>query len=47
MAHPDNGLAQYLPALREVDGTDSHKGLDPGFTAAWKAEAKVAAFREA
>ncbi|MFI0236741.1 chitosanase [Streptomyces sp. NPDC016845] len=46
-AHPDNGLARYLPALREVDGTDSHEGLDPGFTAAWKAEAKVAAFREA
>ncbi|MFJ8532512.1 chitosanase [Streptomyces sp. NPDC093591] len=46
-AHPDNGLARYLPALREVDGTDSHEGLDPGFTAAWKAEAEVAAFREA
>ncbi|WP_128429127.1 chitosanase [Streptomyces cyaneus] len=46
-AHPDNGLAQYLPALRKVDGTDSHEGLDPGFTAAWKAEAKVAAFRQA
>ncbi|MCZ9340506.1 chitosanase, partial [Streptomyces sp. TRM76130] len=28
--HPDNGLARYLPALREVDGTDSHEGLDPG-----------------
>lgn len=46
-AHPDNGLARYLPALREVDGTDSHEGLDPGFTTAWKAEARVAAFREA
>lgn len=46
-AHPDNGLARYLPALREVDGTDSHEGLDPGFTRAWKAEARVAAFREA
>ncbi|MGW6903928.1 chitosanase [Streptomyces sp. NPDC054940] len=45
--HPDNGLARYLPALREVDGTDSHEGLDPGFTRAWKAEARVAAFREA
>ncbi|GAA2288222.1 chitosanase [Streptomyces kunmingensis] len=44
---PDNGLARYLPALRAVDGTDSHEGLDPGFRAAWKAEAKVAAFREA
>ncbi|MFD9465689.1 chitosanase [Streptomyces sp. NPDC060027] len=46
-AHPDNGLARYLPALREVDGTDSHEGLDPGFPAAWRHEATVAAFREA
>ncbi|MEH0422479.1 chitosanase [Streptomyces sp. B21-083] len=45
--HPDNALAPYLPALREVDGTDSHRGLDPGFPAAWKQESKVAAFREA
>ncbi|MDA4887804.1 chitosanase [Streptomyces sp. MS2A] len=46
-AHPDNGLAEYLPALRKVDGSDSHEGLDPGFTAAWRAEAEVPAFREA
>ncbi|MFJ8190283.1 chitosanase [Streptomyces sp. NPDC096094] len=46
-AHPDNGLAEYLPALREVDGSDSHEGLDPGFTAAWQAEAELPAFREA
>ncbi|MDQ0990317.1 chitosanase [Streptomyces sp. V3I7] len=46
-AHPDNGLARYLPALREVDGTDSHRGLDPGFPAAWKAEAELPAFRRA
>lgn len=45
--HPDNALAPYLPALREVDGTDSHKGLDPGFPGAWKQESKVAAFRQA
>ncbi|MGV9285859.1 chitosanase [Streptomyces sp. NPDC003719] len=45
--HPDNGLAKYLPALREVDGTDSHEGLDPGFTAAWEAEAQLPAFRTA
>ncbi|MFE3037508.1 chitosanase [Streptomyces canus] len=43
-AHPGNRLAKYL---RAVDGTDSHEGLDPGFTAAWKAEAGVPAFREA
>ncbi|KAB1988101.1 chitosanase [Streptomyces triticiradicis] len=46
-AHPGNGLARYLPALREVDGTDSHEGLDPGFVAAWRHEAGVAAFRAA
>ncbi|MDG4861797.1 chitosanase [Streptomyces sp. T-3] len=46
-AHPDNGLARYLPALREVDGTDSHEGLDPGFTKAWRTEAEVPAFRKA
>lgn len=45
--HPDNGLARYLPALREVDGTDSHEGLDPGFTDAWVAEAGKPAFRAA
>ena len=45
--HPGNGLARYLPALRAVDGTDSHAGLDPGFPAAWKAEAARPAFRKA
>ncbi|GGZ48937.1 hypothetical protein GCM10010344_12990 [Streptomyces bluensis] len=44
-SHPDNGLATYLPALREVDGTDSHEGLDPGFTEAWRAEANAAPTR--
>ncbi|MEU1474931.1 chitosanase [Streptomyces sp. NPDC005760] len=46
-AHPGNGLATYLPALRAVDGTDSHEGLDPGFPAAWKAEARIPAFQRA
>jgi chitosanase len=45
--HPGNALAPYLPALRKVDGTDSHEGLDPGFRAAWQQESKVAAFRKA
>ena len=36
---PANGLARYLKALRAVDGSDSHAGLDPGFPAAWKAAA--------
>ncbi|MFD5779518.1 chitosanase [Streptomyces sp. NPDC126933] len=44
---PGNPLARYLPALREVDGTDSHEGLDPGFTAAWKQAAQDAAFKTA
>lgn len=45
--HPQNGLAKFLPALKKVDGSASHKGLDPGFTTAWKAESKVAAFQKA
>ncbi|MFF8828403.1 chitosanase [Streptomyces sp. NPDC015131] len=45
--HPGNPLAEYLPALRAVDGTDSHEGLDPGFTDAWKTAAKDPAFRRA
>lgn len=45
--HPDNPLAPYLPALRDVDGTDSHKGLDPGFPEAWATAAEDPDFREA
>ncbi|WP_405609264.1 chitosanase [Streptomyces sp. NBC_01511] len=45
--HPDNPLAPYLPALRDVDGTDSHEGLDPGFPEAWATAAEDPAFREA
>lgn len=33
---PGNLLAAFLPALREVDGTDSHEGLGSRFTAAWE-----------
>lgn len=44
---PDNPLAEYLPALREVDGTDSHEGLDPGFTDAWQEAAEDEAFQQA
>ncbi|NBM19130.1 chitosanase [Streptomyces sp. GC420] len=46
-SRPDNRLARHLPALRRVDGTDSHKGLGRGFVEAWKAEASVPAFRRA
>lgn len=44
---PDNPLASYLPALEAVDGTDSHEGLDPGFTDAWAAAAEDPAFQQA
>jgi chitosanase len=42
---PRNVLAAYLPALRKVDGSDSHAGLDPGFPAAWKAAARDPVFQ--
>lgn len=44
---PDNPLAAYLPALRRVDGGDSHEGLDPGFTDAWAGAARTPAFQAA
>jgi chitosanase len=43
---PGNRLAKYLPALRTVDGSDSHAGLDPGFTDAWKAAAADPVFQK-
>ncbi|MCA1185295.1 chitosanase [Saccharopolyspora sp. 6T] len=46
-AKPDNPLAEYLPALRAVDGTDSHEGLDPGFTDAWAEAAEDPDFQQA
>ncbi|AQA14975.1 chitosanase [Streptomyces malaysiensis] len=44
---PDNVLAKYLPALREVDGSDSHDGLDPNFTQDWKKAAGDKTFQDA
>ncbi|GGM19421.1 chitosanase [Dactylosporangium sucinum] len=46
-AVPRNRLAAYLPALRRVNGSDSHDGLDPGFVGAWQAAAADPAFRTA
>ncbi|MFJ9951835.1 chitosanase [Kitasatospora sp. NPDC091207] len=46
-AVPDNPLASYLPALRQVNGSASHEGLDPGFTAAWAEAAGDPAFQQA
>ncbi|HTJ35608.1 MAG TPA: chitosanase [Dactylosporangium sp.] len=44
---PGNALAKYLPALRRVNGTASHAGLDPGFTADWRAAAADPQFTRA
>jgi chitosanase len=44
---PDNVLAKYLPALKKVDGSSSHAGLDPNFTKDWKTAAKDTAFQKA
>ncbi|MFE7510047.1 chitosanase [Streptomyces sp. NPDC057540] len=43
---PGNPLARYLGALRAVDGTDSHEGLDPGFTNAWRQAAQDTVFQQ-
>ncbi|OKK08649.1 chitosanase [Streptomyces sp. CB03234] len=45
--HPDNGLAEYVTALRAVNGTDSHEGLGAGFMEAWREESEKPAFRKA
>ncbi|MFI1990810.1 chitosanase [Actinoplanes sp. NPDC020271] len=44
---PSNVLAKYLPALRGVNGTDSHSGLDPNFTKDWRTAAADPVFRAA
>ncbi|MFG2036721.1 chitosanase [Dactylosporangium sp. NPDC048998] len=46
-AVPGNRLAAYLPALKRVNGSASHDGLDPNFTADWRAAAADPAFRAA
>ncbi|SMF74708.1 chitosanase [Streptomyces sp. Amel2xC10] len=44
---PGNVLARYLPALRAVDGTDSHAGLDPDYPRDWRGAAQDPVFRQA
>jgi chitosanase len=44
---PGNVLAKYLPALRNVNGTESHAGLDPNFTRDWKTAAADPVFQAA
>ncbi|WP_433084148.1 chitosanase [Dactylosporangium sp. CA-052675] len=46
-AVPGNKLAKYLPALKRLNGSAAHTGLDPTFTADWKAAAADPAFRAA
>lgn len=46
-AEPGNPLAKYLPALKKVDGTDSHTGLGSAFVSDWKTAAKDTAFQAA
>ncbi|MGW3360354.1 chitosanase [Streptomyces bungoensis] len=43
---PGNVLAPYLPALRDVDGTDSHQGLDPNFPKDWRKAAQDTVFQQ-
>jgi chitosanase len=44
-AHPGSALAKFIPALRRVNGTESHRGLGPPFVAAWRRAANDPAFR--
>ncbi|MFC0862648.1 chitosanase [Sphaerimonospora cavernae] len=44
---PRNVLARYLPALRRVNGSDSHSGLGSKFVKAWKTAARDSAFQRA
>ncbi|MEU3338671.1 chitosanase [Streptomyces sp. NPDC006668] len=44
---PGNVLAKYLPALKRVNGSDSHDGLDPNFPKDWRKAAQDSAFQQA
>ncbi|RLP96134.1 glycoside hydrolase [Micromonospora sp. BL4] len=44
---PGNVLASYLPALRAVNGTPSHAGLDPNYPRDWQTAATDPVFRAA
>lgn len=44
---PDNPLAPFIPALRDVDGTPSGKGLGEAFVRAWRQAAATPAFQRA
>ncbi|WP_394841225.1 chitosanase [Pendulispora brunnea] len=44
---PGNILEQYLPALRNVNGTPSHEGLDPNYPGDWETAAQDPDFQRA
>jgi chitosanase len=44
---PNNVLSKFLPALKKVNGTDSHSGLGSSFTSAWKTAAGDSVFKKA
>lgn len=44
---PGTPLEKYLPALRKVNGTDSHAGLGTAFVNNWKKAAATDAFKNA
>jgi chitosanase len=44
---PGNPLVGFLPALRAVNGTSSHAGLDIQFVQAWKSAAADPVFKQA
>ncbi|KUJ66575.1 chitosanase [Streptomyces albus subsp. albus] len=44
---PGNVLAKYLPALRRVNGGDSHDGLGSAFERDWRRAARDKAFQDA
>ncbi|MGW4487949.1 chitosanase [Amycolatopsis sp. NPDC004368] len=44
---PNNPLAKYLPALRNVNGSDSHSGLGNAFVSAWQQAAQTPQFQAA
>jgi chitosanase len=46
-AQPGNPLARFLPALRKVNGTDSHEGLGKPFVRAWKQAARTRGLQKA
>ena len=42
-----NGLRRFIPALRRVNGSASHKGLGKRFVAAWRRASRTRVMRRA